>query len=248
MKSELLFDDGQHRWIALGRDPARRDQVIDTNEYLIVSHGEGLLLDPGGTEIFPQVLAAVTEHIDARQIKTFFASHQDPDVMSSLPLWMMLCQDAEIHLPRIWGGFMAHFGYEYIEKFHLIQDQGGPFRIGARGRMMEFVPAHYCHSSGNFSMYDPHAKILFSGDIGAALVPDDAYSLFVEDFDRHIQYMEGFHRRWMPSNRAKNAWVQRVRALEVDMLCPQHGSIFRGPDVKRFLDWLEALEVGMAIA
>ncbi len=58
--------------------------------------------------------------------------------------------------------------------------------------------------------------------------------------------MEGFHRRWMPSNEAKNAWVARVRKLEVEQLCPQHGSILQGADVKRFLDWLEALEVGSA--
>jgi len=30
-------------------------------------------------------------------------------------------------------------------------------------------------------------------------------------------------------------------------MAPQHGSIFNGDDVKRFLDWFEDLEVGVAI-
>jgi len=83
-----------------------------------------------------------------------------------------------------------------------------------------------------------------SGDIGAALESVEA-PLFVEDFDEHISKMKMFHQRWMPSNSAKNDWVKRVRKLDIDMMCPQHGRIFKGDNVQRFLDWFEALEVGL---
>lgn len=245
MISKTLFDDGTHRWIVLARDPDRKDSVIDTNEYLIVSNGDAILLDPGGTEIFPSVLRTVAKLIDLSQLKAFFASHQDPDIMSSLPLWMGLCDGAKTYMPWIWEGFIAHFGVEYVERFVPLPDEGGAVAIGPRGRTLTAVPAHYCHASGNFSVYDPHAKILFSGDIGAALLPADATSLFVEDFERHVPYMRGFHQRWMPSNEAKNRWIRRVRKLEIEMLCPQHGAIFKGEQVGRFLDWFEALEVGL---
>lgn len=245
MISQTLFDDGSHRWLVLARDPERNDSVLDTNEYLIVSNDEAILLDPGGTEIFPAVLRSVARLIDITQLKAFFASHQDPDIMSSLPLWMGLCPDAVTYMPWLWHGFISHFGVEYVERFKSLPDEGGPIAIGHRGRALQAVPAHYCHSSGNFSVYDPHARILFSGDIGAALLPEKECSLFVEDFDRHIPFMRGFHQRWMPSNRAKNRWIERVRKLDVDMLCPQHGSILRGEQVGQFLDWFEALEVGL---
>ena len=29
------------------------------------------------------------------------------------------------------------------------------------------------------------------------------------------------------------------------MLCPQHGAIYRGEDVRRFIDWFANLEVGL---
>jgi flavorubredoxin len=29
------------------------------------------------------------------------------------------------------------------------------------------------------------------------------------------------------------------------MLCPQHGAIYRGDDVMRFIDWFEGLEVAV---
>ena len=42
------------------------------------------------------------------------------------------------------------------------------YRTSSR-RHVDAIPAHYCHSSGTFSLYDPTAGILFSGDIGADL-------------------------------------------------------------------------------
>jgi len=106
------------------------------------------------------------------------------------------------------------------------------------------IPAHTCHSSGNFSLYDPTADILFSGDIGAALVPSHETGLMVTDFDQHVEYMRGFHLRWMPSTSALRSWTQRVHALKPNMICPQHGSAFQGEMVVKLLDWLDTLEVG----
>ena len=60
--------------------------------------------------------------------------------------------------------------------------------------------------------------------------------------------MEMFHKRWMPSNRARDVWVERVSKLEIDMICPQHGSIFRGENVKKFIHWFSKLDLGSATA
>ena len=167
--------------------------------------------------------------------------------MSSLPLWMGICPQAKIYMPWVWSGFIAHFGHEYVDAFMMIPDEGMSIPLGASGRSVQLLPSHYLHASGCFSLYDPALKILFSGDIGAALLPNDDQYLFVENFDQHVRYMEMFHRRWMPSNRAKNLWVTEMRKLEIDMICPQHGSIFSGKNVDRFLDWFLALNVGIAV-
>jgi len=243
--SETLFDDGTRSWRFFGRDPQRPDRVIDTNEYLVVDGTSGLMLDPGGLEIFPSVITAVSREIGMDHIESLFASHQDPDIMSSLSLWVKLCPDAHVYVPWIWESFMTHFSFE--AKFELIPDEGGRLSLGASNDL-QFVPAHYLHSSGNFSVYDPTARILFSGDIGSALLPPGEDEVFVKDFDRHIGLMEGFHRRWMPSERARDRWVERVRALDVDVLCPQHGCVFHGEDVDRFLQWFSDLELAGAIS
>jgi flavorubredoxin len=74
----------------LARDDEKEDSVVDTNEYIIVSDGEGFIMEPGGTEIFPQVVSAVSSILPIEDIKHIFTTHQDPDVISFLPLWMGL--------------------------------------------------------------------------------------------------------------------------------------------------------------
>jgi len=243
MKATILYESGDHKWIIFGRDPEKKDKIVDTNQHMVIAGDEAILLDPGGIELFAPMLAAVAHHVPISKIKTLFASHQDPDIISSLGLWDQVLEGATLYAPWLWEGFIRHFGCDSIE-YAAIPDEGMEIRLG--GRKLHFVPAHYLHASGNFSVYDPAAKILMSGDVGAALLPDDA-PMFVEDFDNHVQYMKGFHQRWMPSNTAKQAWINRVRQLDVEMMSPQHGAVFRGADITRFLDWLEALDVGTAV-
>ena len=244
MKSTVIFEQGQHRWIVIGRDPEKSAHVIDTNEYVIVSKGQGMLLDPGGIEIFPRVLAELSKHVRLEDIRVLFASHQDPDIISSLALWLDLNPRATTYSSWLWTAFLAHFAARADLAITGIPDDGMTIKIGDSGASVEAVPAHYCHSSGNFSIFDPQARILFSGDIGGALLPSHESNLFVTNFEEHVQYMRGFHVRWMPSTSALRGWVQRVRALKPAMICPQHGAIFKGPDVDKLLNWLESLEVG----
>jgi len=240
MKTTEIVKNGRAKWLMFGRDADKPEKIIDTNQYMLVTEQRALLMDPGGVELFAPMLASVLKHASVEQVTDLFASHQDPDIISSLGLWDQALPNAVLHSPWLWEGFIRHFGMENIE-YQAIPDEGGT--IDLSGYRVELVPAHYLHSSGNFNVYDPQTKVLMSGDIGAALEPIDA-PLYVEDFDEHIPKMEGFHRRWMPSNSAKQGWINRVRNLDIDYMAPQHGRIFTGDNVTRFLDWFERLEVG----
>jgi flavorubredoxin len=235
-----LWSDGTRRWLAFSRDPARSDHLIDTNEYAMSTPTGCVVTDPGGFEIFPAVFAGLAAELDARKITDIFASHQDPDVISSLSLWLRFNPKIRCHLSWLWASFVPHFGGDK-DTFYPIPDDGHAISIG--GTNLLAVPAHYLHSSGNFHLYDPEARLLFSGDVGAALLPKNA-GLFVTDFDSHIKNAEAFHRRWMGSNEAKREWCDRAGNMQIDLLCPQHGSIYRGKDVARFIQWFRDLDVG----
>ena len=242
MKSTTIYE-GRYQWLVFGRDPEKPEKVIDTNQYLVKTGDRALILDPGGIEIFSSMLAQTLLHVGIDQITDLFASHQDPDIISSLGLWDQALPKGKLHAPWLWEGFIRHFGLEHIE-YVALPDEGGVIDLG--DAKLQVIPAHYLHSSGNFHVYDPVAKILMSGDVGAGLEPPGK-PMFVEDFDAHVATMKMFHQRWMPSNRAKNDWIGRMRQLDIKMMAPQHGRIFKGDDVGRFLDWFEALEVGIAV-
>jgi flavorubredoxin len=243
MKATEIYSDSTHRWTMLGRDSSKPDRIIDTNQYLIHSNAGAIILDPGGIELFAPMLEALVKIVPLAQIKTLFASHQDPDIISSLGLWDQILDGATLYSPWLWEGFIRHFGMERT-KFAGIPDEG--LVIELPGFQLQCIPAHYLHSSANHHIYDPKAKILFSGDVGAALESVDS-PLYVDNFSNHIDKMSFFHQRWMPSEAAKQDWIRRVRKLDIELMCPQHGRIFRGEAVGQFLDWFEQLPVGTAV-
>jgi len=235
--------EGSYKWVMFGRDEHKPDKIIDTNQYMVRTANRCLLIDPGGVELFAPMLAAVLHYAPVDQITDLFASHQDPDIISSLGLWDQALPHAKLHASALWEGFLRHFGCESIEYIGIAD--GGSV-INLEGVELQLIPAHYMHSAANFNIYDPTAKILMSGDIGAAL-EEPGSPMFVDNFDAHVEKMRFFHQRWMPSNQAKKVWIERVRELEIDILAPQHGRMFKGDDVKRFLDWFDGLQVGTGV-
>lgn len=240
-KAQVIYQNGDHLWRVIARDPEKPDYLIDTNEYVISHENRMLITDPGGVEIFPAVFSALAEACDPNQLQSIFASHQDPDIISSLALWLAFKPDLKCYLSWLWSTFIPHFGGDGTT-FVLLPDEGLPLSLGKLS--LQAIPAHYLHSSGNFHLYDPEARVLFTGDVGAALLPAEA-GIWVTDFDKHIEFAQGFHRRWMGSPHAKRTWCERVGRLKIDMLCPQHGAIYKGADVERFINWFDELEIGV---
>jgi len=238
-RDHILYKDDEHMVIYLGTQEGLED--VDVNSYLIVSKGKGILIDPGGYKIFTKVLANVSKYIDPKDIEYIYMCHQDPDVAGSIPLWREI-SNAKIIIHWLWVRFLPHFGFENIRGYaHELQDEGETLNFGAT--TLEFIPAHFLHSPGHFTVYDRRSKFLFSGDIGIAF-PDERY-LVVENMERHIQYMRPLHERLMASNKALRLWVNKVRGLDIEAILPQHGAIIPRRFVPRFLDWLENLKVGV---
>jgi len=58
--------------------------------------------------------------------------------------------------------------------------------------------------------------------------------------------MEGFHRRYMASGKAMSMFATMARQLDIEIIAPQHGALFRGKAmVKRFIDWADGFESGL---
>lgn len=238
----VLYDDGHHKCIMFSiDDEEQEDRYLAVNQFLIIQNGSGILVDPGSQAVFDELYDGVSRHIDPQQLKYVFFSHQDPDVAGSIAEWSV-ATPAKIIISALWTRFMSHYGLMDMSRLTALPDQGA--RIGFGNDFLQFIPAHFLHSPGNFSLYDSRSKILFSGDIGAAVMsPTDVYKE-VRSFEQHRPLLEGFHRRYMAGNHLCRAWCERVRRYDVTQIAPQHGALFTGENVGAFLEWFETLQCG----
>ena len=240
---KLLYSSDNHQVIWLGIDSEEEKGVIQANQYLIIHNGKGILFDPGGVHLFARVVAVVSRYIELDNITTIVFSHQDPDVSSGIALWMGITE-ADIYISELWIRFLPHFGIVDLKRIIPIE-QNMPGLFSGSGSELLFIPSHFLHSAGNFSFFDKESGILFSGDIGAAVFDSNFEYLIVDDFDEHLKLIEGFHRRYMTSSKAASAWAASVRSLSPDMIAPQHGSIYRGGNAVKFLNWFAGLKCGI---
>ncbi|WGS64470.1 oxygen-binding di-iron domain-containing protein [Marinitoga aeolica] len=243
--SIVLFENDNHKFIYLGVEKNNLEGIF-TNQFLVIHNNEGVLLDPGGVHVFPRVLANVSEHIDTKNIKAIFYTHQDPDVSSGVALWSSTLENAKIYISGLWERFLPHFGVFDPSILVPIDDKGGEIKF-SDGESLKTIPAHFLHSLGNFSLYDPISKILFSGDIGVGVIQPSEEKIFVENFDEYKQHMEGFHKRYMASNTAAKKWVERISRFDVEIMAPQHGLLFKKNEYLKFLNWFKDLKCGVDI-
>lgn len=236
---KTLFESPTHRNVFFG--DLSEGSMVQANQHVIVSDGEAMILDPGGHKVYTKLIARLAPVARPPQIKHILFSHQDPDIIAAANGWLMMT-DATAHLPGIWMRFLPHFGVDdlVLKRVRPIPDEGERLQLGSTD--LTIIPAHFLHSPGNAQLWDPVARILYSGDLGASIGAD--YDEVV-DFDQHVPFIEGFHKRYMPSSAALKAWAKMVRALDPEIVAPQHGAFFRGKAmIERFASWLERLEVG----
>ncbi len=240
MAELVLFDNGNHKNVLL--EDLESGLAVQANQHVIVHDGAGMVLDPGGHKVYNRVLSATLAQLRQAKLQVVFLSHQDPDIVAAANGWLMTT-DADAYISKLWVRFVPHFGLDRLVENRLKPIDDGGMVLDLGGARLKVIPAHFLHSPGNHQVYDPISRILYSGDLGASLgMPYRE----VPDFDAHVQYMEGFHRRYMAGNRAMQAWAAMVRTLDIDIIAPQHGALFRGAEmVERFIAWCDGLQCGV---
>ena len=220
---------------------------VHSNQLLIEDHGQLALFDPGGELTYQPLNMEISRHYNLKNLEFVVASHQDPDIISSMEKWL-LYSHAKVLIPELWQRFLPHLvpsvrAQDYKDRIVPIPDRGAVIKFGKC--FVTALPAHFLHSVGNLHFYDQTSRILFTGDVGASLTEanDDEP---VSDFARHCDAMLEFHQRYMASNTICRLWVRMVRQLDIEMIVPQHGRPFVGKTmVNNFLNWFEKLECGI---
>ncbi len=239
-----LYNDGDHKCIIF-RDLVRGQEAVQANQVLVYDHDHAALIDPGGELTYSGLFMGVGKYLNVKNLDYVVASHQDPDIVASLSKWLV-GTNCKVVVPELWARFVPHFTRPgtMTERGISIPDKGMHLDLGSIKLMA--LPAHFLHAEGNFNFYDPKSKILFSGDMGANLCKDQSLlDVPVQSLNEITSCMEGFHRRYMNSNKVCRFWVNMIRQLDVQMIAPQHGRALVGNAIEEFLTWIENLECGV---
>ncbi|WP_096698491.1 MBL fold metallo-hydrolase [Polaromonas sp. AER18D-145] len=240
-----LYRDKNHACLMFTDLIEEDGQAVQANQFLIVDNGTGAIIDPGGNLAYNELFMGMTQHFPPHKLSYIIASHADPDIIASLDRWLSSTQ-AMLVISRVWERFVPHFTKvgKTDKRVIGVPDGGGRLPLGSHELWL--IPAHFMHSEGNFHFYDPVSRILFTGDLGVSMMSGAQARQPVTSLKPHIPLMEGFHRRYMVSNKILRLWVNMVRPMDIAMLVPQHGAPIVGKQaVNEFFDWVENLMCGI---
>lgn len=235
--STVLYTDDNHQCIKF--DGQAIDGDVQANQFLIKHDRRGMLIGCGGQRMYKSVLAELSSHLPAGALDFIFLSHQDPDIGSGLNQWLPICK-AQVMISSLWTRFLPTFCVQGLLESRVTAIPDSGMQVELAGSPLIAVPAHFLYSPGNFQLYDPVSKILFTGSLGSSIDPHLENIVTEEDFNRHQPLMTVAHSRCIAGNEACKRWAAMIRQLDVEMIVPQYGARISGKGlVERFYQWVE---------
>ncbi len=193
------------------------------NAYLIVDE-KIVLVDTVKEYCCAEMLERIKDVIDPAKIDYVVSNHAEMDHSGSLPEIMTICKNAELIVsPHGEKALRNHFRQEWNFK---VVKTGDRVKIGKR--TLQFVLMPLVHWPDSMATYIPEEKLL---------MPNDAFGQHIaspERFDDElgwdIAYQESakyYANIALIYSKQVRAILKDIEPLEVDMIAPSHGVIWR---------------------
>ncbi len=194
------------------------------NSYLILDE-KIVLVDTVKHYLFDEMLARIREIIDPEKIDYIVANHVEMDHSGSLPKIMEYAKNATIITsPQGEKGLKRHYKKDGW-KFQVV-NSGDSINIGKR--TLTFVHVPMVHWPDNMVTYIAADKLL---------LPNDGFGQHIASFERFDdqigweilkeEAMKYYGNIVMPYGDQVNKALEALAGLEIDMIAPSHGVIWR---------------------
>ncbi|NGX49623.1 MAG: Nitric oxide reductase [Candidatus Anoxychlamydiales bacterium] len=202
------------------------------NAYLIIDE-KIVLVDTVKSHLTDELISRIKTIIDPSKIDIIISNHTEMDHSGSIPAIMKYCPNAEIVCsPMGEKGLKKHFDTTSW-KFRVV-NTGDKINIGKRD--LSFILMQMVHWPDSMATYCLQEKLLMPNDIFGQHMA--SYERFVDE-DRFDVVMEEakkyFANILLPYSRQSQDAVSQIEKLDLDMIAPSHGLIWRGDDVKKIL-------------
>ncbi len=216
------------------------------NAYLIVDE-KVALVDTVKEPFFPEMMGRIQEIVDPKKIDYLVSNHTEPDHSGAITKALGEMVGAELIASDMGvKGLRRYYGDDL--KCTSIREK--PSIIMGK-RTLQFVPVPMVHWPDSMVTYIPEEKLLLSNDaFGQHLASskrfDDEVDQAVLMQEATAYYANIVMPLWMSVNRAFKA----LEGVEIDMIAPSHGVIWRsnpGMILEAYKRWVEGVSKPKAV-
>lgn len=197
---------------------------VTYNAYLIVDE-KIALIDTVKAPFAQELLDRISEIVDPSKIDYVISNHVEMDHSSSIPAVMKAAPKAELitSSPNGRKGLIAHYGDSYPYREVKVGDV-----ISLGKRSLTFVGTPMLHWPDNMVTYCPEEKILFSNDaFGQHYTSSKRFDDEVNLADVLYETKHYYANILMPFGAQAKKALSIVEGLELEMIAPSHGVIWR---------------------
>jgi len=209
------------------------------NAYLVVDT-KTALIDTVKTSFFAEMMNRIEAIIDPQDIDYLISNHTEPDHSGSITQFLNQSNATLIATPAGQRGLRRYYG----ENLECVTTKEKPSLFLGK-RTLQFVPVPMVHWPDSMVTYLPEEKLLFSNDaFGQHLASskrfDDEVDSAILMQEAKTYYANIVMHLWAPIRRA----LTTLQSVEVDMIAPSHGIIWRANPaqiVNAYTKWVEGV-------
>lgn len=205
------------------------------NAYLVKDE-KTVLFDNVKEGFLPTMLCRLSQVTELEKVDYIVCNHLEPDHAGCLPELIEKCRPEKVYCSPMGKRAMeAHFDTEGwpVE----VVKTGDVINIGSRD--VHFVETRMLHWPDSMVSYIPQDKLLICNDaFGQNIASTERFADEIDRSALKFAMKEYYHNIVLPFSPVVLKVLDQIAemGLEIDMLAPDHGLIFRGDDVAFCLD------------
>ena len=244
MDNKILTVNDTVKWIGV-LDPGliTFDVVMETkygttyNSYFIDADKKAII--ETSKETFKDTyLNKVKSVVDYDDIEYIILNHTEPDHSSNLTYLLDVAPNATVVGSRSAINFLKHMVDKDFKS--MIISDGDELSLG--NKTLKFISAPFLHWPDTMYTYLVEDKTLFTCDsFGSHFCDERMFDDLVDNFDDAFEYY--FNIILKPFSSYMLKAIDKIRDLDIDVICPGHGPILRS-NWKKYVDLSEKMAKG----
>jgi len=237
MKDNHILDlSNDVKWIGmLDYDIVTFDVVMEThygttyNSFFIDAEKK-TVIDTVKEKFWDDFLAKITSLTDPKEIEYIIVNHTEPDHSGNLRNLLNIAPNATV----VGTGNAIRYLKDMIgpDFPHMIVKDGQVLDLG--NKSLQFIGAPNLHWPDTMYTYLPEDKLLFTCDsFGCHFCNEEMFDDKVGNFDGAFKYYYDVILK--PFSKFMLKAIEKIRPLEIDMVCPGHGPMLRS-HWKKYVD------------